>query len=185
MSNPGVRGTGGTAGLPDLAHVPPLGGRCSPGPTSRCTQAAGWPYLGPNGGGETTLFRLLVGALAPAGGEVRLDGELVRRTRRRLVELRRQVQLVLQDPDDQLFAASVSQDVSFGPVNLGLPAAEVRARVDAALPAGPVDAVLGDHALLAAARLGPAWAPAVHRLLDPAELHLLMAVRDVKPVTHS
>ncbi len=235
--------------------------------------------LGPNGGGKTTLFRLLVGALAPGSGRVLLDGEPVRRTRRGLTELRRQVQLVLQDPDDQLFAASVEQDVSFGPVNMGLPASEVHARVEAALTdlgltdvadrpthllsfgqkkrvaiagavamaprllvldeptagldpvgveelletlaglaaggttpvlsthdvdlahrwadevavvadgrveTGPADAVLGDAALLAAARLGPAWAPAVRRLLerlDPgsgarprtaAELHALL-----------
>ena len=91
--------------------------------------------LGPNGGGKTTLFRLLAGALVPASGEVLLDGAPVVRNRRGLTALRTQVQLVLQDPDDQLFSASVGQDVSFGPVNLGLPAAEVRARVDGALAA--------------------------------------------------
>ena len=53
--------------------------------------------------------------------------------RKGLTRLRTTVQLVVQDPDDQLFAASVSQDVSFGPLNLGLPDSEVRARVDEAL----------------------------------------------------
>ncbi|ODU05638.1 MAG: cobalt ABC transporter [Pseudonocardia sp. SCN 72-86] len=95
--------------------------------------------LGPNGGGKTTLFRLLVGALAPLAGEVLLDGEPVRRDRRGLLALRTQVQLVLQDPDDQLFAASVYQDVSFGPVNLGLAPAEVETRVSAALAAMCID----------------------------------------------
>ncbi|MFC5994772.1 energy-coupling factor ABC transporter ATP-binding protein [Pseudonocardia hispaniensis] len=100
--------------------------------------------LGPNGGGKTTLFRLLVGALAPTAGQVLLDGVPIRRTRRGLADLRSQVQLVLQDPDDQLFAASVYQDVSFGPVNLGLPGEQVRARVAAALDALGI-ADLGDR----------------------------------------
>jgi cobalt/nickel transport system ATP-binding protein len=233
--------------------------------------------LGPNGGGKTTLFRLLVGALAPQAGQVLLDGEPVVPRRRGLTALRRSVQLVLQDPDDQLFSATVAQDVSFGPVNLGLPDAAVRERVDGALRAlgvadladrpvhrlsfgqrkrvaiagavamaprllvldeptagldpagvealletlaalhatgttpvlsthdvdlahrfadevavvaggrvttGPADRVLGDAALLAAAGLGPAWAPAVQELLRRAgvpghprtavELHALL-----------
>jgi cobalt/nickel transport system ATP-binding protein len=91
--------------------------------------------VGPNGGGKTTLFRLIVGALTPTGGQILLDGQPVRRDRRGLLALRQQVQLVLQDPDDQLFAASVWQDVSFGPVNLGLALAEVTTRVAGALQA--------------------------------------------------
>jgi cobalt/nickel transport system ATP-binding protein len=91
--------------------------------------------VGPNGGGKTTLFRLLVGALAAGGGQIEVAGAPLRRDRRGLLALRQQVQLVLQDPDDQLFAASVYQDVSFGPVNLGLPGPEVDARVGAALTA--------------------------------------------------
>lgn len=91
--------------------------------------------LGPNGGGKTTLFRLLLGLLAPSAGQVLLDGEPVRRTRRELVRLRESAQLVLQDPDDQLFSADVAQDVSFGPLNLGLDETEVDARVHDALSA--------------------------------------------------
>ncbi|SHK17673.1 cobalt/nickel transport system ATP-binding protein [Pseudonocardia thermophila] len=91
--------------------------------------------LGPNGGGKTTLFRLLIGLIEPWSGTVLLDGEPVRRTRSELTRLRQHVQLVLQDPDDQLFAADVAQDISFGPLNLGLPAAEVSARVADALAA--------------------------------------------------
>lgn len=217
--------------------------------------------LGANGGGKTTLFRLLAGALAPAAGQVLLDGAPVVRDRRGLTALRTQVQLVLQDPDDQLFSASVGQDVSFGPVNMGLAADEVGRRVDGALHAlgivelaerpthllsfgqkkrvaiagavamaprllvldeptagldpagveellitladlhsagttpvlsthdvdlahrwadevavvvdgrvlaGEASSMLGDAALLRSARLGPAWAPAVHRLLADA-----------------
>ena len=89
--------------------------------------------LGANGSGKTTLLRCLSGALRPTAGAVTVDGEPVAWSRAGLRAHRRTVQLVLQDPDDQLFSASVAQDVSFGPVNLGLPEDEVRARVAEAL----------------------------------------------------
>ncbi|WP_138734617.1 energy-coupling factor ABC transporter ATP-binding protein [Modestobacter excelsi] len=89
--------------------------------------------LGANGSGKTTLLRCLSGALAPAHGRVTLDGAELRHTRAGLRAHRQAVQLVLQDPDDQLFSASVAQDVSFGPVNLELTDAEVRVRVAEAL----------------------------------------------------
>ncbi|WP_410535960.1 energy-coupling factor ABC transporter ATP-binding protein [Streptomyces sp. KL2] len=91
--------------------------------------------LGRNGSGKTTLMRLLSGGLRPDTGELALRGRPVAYDRKGLTRLRTTVQLVVQDPDDQLFAASVAQDVSFGPLNLGLPDAEVRARVDEALTA--------------------------------------------------
>ncbi|WP_018255616.1 energy-coupling factor ABC transporter ATP-binding protein [Salinispora mooreana] len=97
--------------------------------------------LGPNGGGKTTLFRLAAGALRPAAGQIAVAGTRMRYTRAGLRELRQQVQLVVQDPDDQLFSANVRQDVSFGPVNLGLPAEQVRRRCDAALAALGVSAI--------------------------------------------
>ncbi|GLX20505.1 putative ABC transporter ATP-binding protein [Streptomyces lavendulae subsp. lavendulae] len=97
--------------------------------------------LGRNGSGKTTLMRLLSGGLRPGSGTLRLGGADVAYDRKGLVRLRTSVQLVVQDPDDQLFAASVEQDVSFGPMNLGLPAAEVRERVDAALAALDITAL--------------------------------------------
>lgn len=97
--------------------------------------------LGRNGSGKTTLMRLLSGGLRPGSGMLRLDGTAVSYDRRGLTRLRTSVQLVVQDPDDQLFAASVEQDVSFGPMNLGLPAEEVRARVDSALAALDITAL--------------------------------------------
>lgn len=89
--------------------------------------------LGANGAGKSTLFLNLNGVLTPQSGEVLLDGAPVRRDRKGLAELRRRVGIVFQDPDDQLFSADVYRDISFGAVNLGLPEAEVRHRVEAAM----------------------------------------------------
>ncbi|MEU9143141.1 ATP-binding cassette domain-containing protein [Streptomyces sp. NPDC048349] len=97
--------------------------------------------LGRNGSGKTTLMRLLSGGLKPGSGALHLDGTKVTYDRAGLTRLRTAVQLVVQDPDDQLFAASVEQDVSFGPMNLGLEVAEVRKRVDSALAALDISAL--------------------------------------------
>ena len=91
--------------------------------------------LGPNGAGKTTLLLHLNGTLKPARGRILIDGRPVGHDRAGLIAWRRRVGLVLQDADDQLFAPSVAEDVSFGPMNLDLPEAEVRARVEAALAA--------------------------------------------------
>ncbi|MFF9064225.1 energy-coupling factor ABC transporter ATP-binding protein [Streptomyces sp. NPDC014891] len=97
--------------------------------------------LGRNGSGKTTLLRLLSGGLRCASGTLRLDGAEVAYDRKGLTRLRTTVQLVVQDPDDQLFAASVEQDVSFGPTNLGLPEDEVRRQVREALAALDITAL--------------------------------------------
>ncbi|BBC38338.1 putative Cobalt transport system ATP binding component [Streptomyces graminofaciens] len=97
--------------------------------------------LGRNGSGKTTLMRLLSGGLRPGSGGLAVEGQPVTYDRKGLTRLRTTVQLVVQDPDDQLFAASVAQDVSFGPLNLGLPDGEVRARVDEALAALDITAL--------------------------------------------
>ncbi|MCF3119511.1 ATP-binding cassette domain-containing protein [Streptomyces arenae] len=97
--------------------------------------------LGRNGSGKTTLMRLLSGGLRPDRGALTVDGATVTYDRKGLTRLRTTVQLVVQDPDDQLFAASVEQDVSFGPLNLGLSDTEVRARVAEALAALDITAL--------------------------------------------
>jgi cobalt/nickel transport system ATP-binding protein len=99
--------------------------------------------LGANGSGKTTLLRCLSGALKPTAGAVTVDGVPLEHSRRGLRAHRQEVQLVLQDPDDQLFSASVAQDVSFGPLNLGLAEEEVRERVAEALTLLSVDSLAG------------------------------------------
>jgi cobalt/nickel transport system ATP-binding protein len=84
--------------------------------------------LGANGSGKTTLLMLFVGVLWPTGGEVLLEGKTV--TRGNVRHARRRIGVLFQNPDDQVFAPTVSQDVAFGPTNLGLPADEVQKRVD-------------------------------------------------------
>ncbi|MGW7068870.1 energy-coupling factor ABC transporter ATP-binding protein [Streptomyces sp. NPDC054855] len=105
------------------------------------TEGRALALLGRNGSGKTTLMRLLSGGLRPDQGGLTLGGTPVTYDRKGLTRLRTTVQLVVQDPDDQLFAASVEQDVSFGPLNLGLPDTEVRGRVAEALAALDISAL--------------------------------------------
>jgi cobalt/nickel transport system ATP-binding protein len=92
--------------------------------------------LGPNGAGKTTLVLHLNGILHGGAGEVAVGGLPVDPTdRARLMEIRRRVGIVFQDPDDQLFMPTVAEDVAFGPANLGLRGDELRQRVDEALAA--------------------------------------------------
>ena len=91
--------------------------------------------LGANGAGKSTLFLHLNGTLRPQTGEVWINGRPAGYRRRELLEWRRRVGLVFQNPDDQLFAPTVEQDISFGPVNLGLDNDEVYQCVDESLRA--------------------------------------------------
>ena len=88
--------------------------------------------VGPNGAGKSTLMLHLNGILG-GRGEIELGG--LRLSRDNLPVIRSMVGLVFQNPDDQLFSPTVFEDVAFGPLHMGLPEAEVRARVDSALEA--------------------------------------------------
>jgi len=87
--------------------------------------------IGGNGAGKSTLFKHFNGILRPTSGEVLIKGEPV--SNKNILEVRKTVGLVFQDPDDQIFAPSVKQDVAFGPMNLGLSTGEIEKRVSEAL----------------------------------------------------
>jgi cobalt/nickel transport system ATP-binding protein len=88
--------------------------------------------VGPNGAGKSTLMLHLNGILG-GHGEVEIRGQ--RLTRDNLPAIRAMVGLVFQNPDDQLFSPTVFEDVAFGPLHMGLPEDDIRARVDSALEA--------------------------------------------------
>lgn len=87
--------------------------------------------LGANGSGKTTLLKIMDGLIKEYDGSVTLDGEEIRRLHPR--DIYRKMGLVFQNPDDQLFAHSVAEDVAFGPRNMGFDEAEVARRVETAL----------------------------------------------------
>lgn len=89
--------------------------------------------LGPNGAGKTTLILHMNGIHMPQTGSISVSGVLLDNSS--VMDIRRRVGVVFQDPDDQLFMTTVRKDVEFGPRNLGLEGAELEARVDAALEA--------------------------------------------------
>ena len=91
--------------------------------------------VGANGAGKTTLFLHLNGTLKPKSGHVHVNGRPADYSRAGLTAWRQIVGLVFQNPDDQLFAGTVAQDVSFGPLNIGLSEDEASERVDEALEA--------------------------------------------------
>ena len=90
--------------------------------------------LGHNGSGKSTMAKLFNGMYLPQSGRVVVDG-MNTADESLQFEIRRRVGLVQQNPDNQLVASIVEEDVAFGPENLGLPPAEIRRRVDQALKA--------------------------------------------------
>lgn len=90
--------------------------------------------LGHNGCGKSTMAKLFNILLSPNSGTVTIDG-ITPKTEDDVYEIRSRVGLVLQNPDNQLVATIVEEDVAFGPENLGIPPKEIRERVDNALKA--------------------------------------------------
>ena len=88
--------------------------------------------IGPNGSGKSTLAKHLNALLLPDAGDVLVFG-MNTRAEELVWEIRRSAGMVFQNPDNQLVATVVEEDVAFGPENLGIPPDEIRARVDEAL----------------------------------------------------
>ena len=90
--------------------------------------------LGHNGSGKSTLAKHMNAILLPSGGKVYVSG-MDTADEDLLLDIRRQVGMVFQNPDNQIVASVVEEDVAFGPENLGVPSEEIRHRVDKALRA--------------------------------------------------
>ena len=88
--------------------------------------------LGENGSGKSTLSRLINGLLLPSQGDVLVFG-LNTRDKAKTYEIRKSVGMVFQNPDNQMIATIVEDDIAFGPENLGVPSDEIGKRIDFAL----------------------------------------------------
>ena len=116
--------------IEDLHFSYPDGHAALRGVSLRVERGEKVALVGPNGAGKSTLMLQLNGILA-GQGRIAVGGLPV--TKRHLPQIRARVGLVFQNPDDQLFSPTVFEDVAFGPLHMGRPEAEVRARVARAL----------------------------------------------------
>jgi cobalt/nickel transport system ATP-binding protein len=116
----------------DLRYAYPDGRAALHGVTFQVQPNEAVGLIGPNGAGKTTLFLLLSGVLNATPGAIRIAG-LDPAVASQRAQLPAHVGVVFQNSDDQLFSSTVGDDVAFGPLNLGLPPADVRARVADAL----------------------------------------------------
>ena len=89
--------------------------------------------LGANGAGKSTLFLHFNGIIKPSKGTIFVDGDEVKYDKKTLLKIRQKLGIVFQNPDDQLIAPTVKEDVAYGPLNIGLPNNEINERVKESL----------------------------------------------------
>ena len=90
-------------------------------------------FMGGNGSGKSTFFLCLNGIRKPEDGRICIEGEPIEYTRKGLLAVRRKVGIVFQEPDDQLFSASVYEEISFGILNLGVDESTARREVESVI----------------------------------------------------
>ena len=90
-------------------------------------------FMGGNGSGKSTFFLCLNGIRRQDTGKIRIDGKAIEYTRKGLLEVRGRVGIVFQEPDDQLFSASVYEEISFGILNLGADEETARSEVESVI----------------------------------------------------
>lgn len=110
-----------------ISYTYPDGTRAIKDVSLKVEETGVYAILGPNGSGKSTLLLLLAGLLRPKSGEVLYKGEPVEKVYKRM---RREIGIVFQDPDDQLFASTVREDLAFGPKQLGVKGGELEERVE-------------------------------------------------------
>ncbi|NLY89790.1 MAG: ABC transporter ATP-binding protein [Firmicutes bacterium] len=116
----------------DLTHVFPDGTVAIEDIDLKVNEGEFLVIAGPNGSGKTVLARHLNGLLKPTRGQVFLNGEPISKN---IIEARKNVGLVFQDPESQIVGQTVAEDVAFGPENLNLPVAQVEMVVKESLAA--------------------------------------------------
>ncbi|GAV23577.1 ATP-binding cassette domain-containing protein [Carboxydothermus pertinax] len=119
--------------IENLSFVYPDGNRALDGVSFLVPKGLKTVILGPNGAGKSTLLLHLNGLHTPSHGKVKIFGKVIGEENMR--EIRKNVGLVFQDPDDQLFAPTIFDDVAFGPQNLELEKNAILRRVEEALKA--------------------------------------------------
>lgn len=116
-----------------LSYTYPDGTKALQGVDLDVRQGEKVAFMGANGSGKSTFFLHLNGVYKPSAGSVYIDGVPINYSRKGLLQVRRKVGIVFQDPDSQLFSASVAQEISFGVLNLGASQEEAKNKVDAVI----------------------------------------------------
>ncbi|OED30055.1 ATP-binding cassette domain-containing protein [Methanosphaera sp. WGK6] len=112
----------------ELIYTYPDGTNALKGINFKIEEGSMVSLLGPNGAGKSTFFLHFNGIIEPTSGSVEIEGKTLKYDKKSLLGARQEVGIVFQNPDDQLFAPTVFEDVAFGPMNMGLPEDEVKKR---------------------------------------------------------